>query len=119
MSNELALEFKVANLIASGIEIEQAIEAYRCLRANEGAHRCVFLQSTTGANAHELKGAMLVVFEASLEIDVGKSIELVHHDVDIVATDACAQYGDAFALIGTCDGVELTTFNITFFGFEM
>ena len=28
VSNELALEFKVANLIASGIEIEQAIEAY-------------------------------------------------------------------------------------------
>ena len=48
------------------------------------------MQSATGANAHELKCAMGVVFEASLEIDVGKSIELVHHDVDVVATDACA-----------------------------
>ena len=77
------------------------------------------MQSATGANAHELKGAMLVVFVASFEIDVGKSIELVHHDVDIVATDAGAQYGDAFALIGASDGVALTPLNITFFGFEM
>ena len=77
------------------------------------------MQSATGANAHELKCAMGFVFEASLEIDVGKSIELVHHDVDVVASDACGEHGEALALIGSGDGVKLAIAYLTLLAIEM
>ena len=54
-----------------------------------------------------------------LEVDVGKGIKFVHDNVDVVATDACAQYGDALALVCTGDGMELAALYFAFLRVEM
>ena len=56
---------------------------------------------------------------ALLEVDVGECIQLVHHDVDVVATDARAEDCDAFALIRACDGMELATLYLAFLAVEV
>ena len=62
---------------------------------------------------------MLGFLLAGVIIDVGERVELVCYDIDIVATDTMALHGDALALIGACDGVELTTAHLALLGVEM
>ena len=54
-----------------------------------------------------------------LEVDVGKCIKLVHDDVDVVATDACAQHCDALTLVGASNAVELAALYFAFLRIEM
>lgn len=54
-----------------------------------------------------------------LEVDVFQSVELVHHDVNIVASYSCALNGDAFALIGAGNGMEFTAFHLALFLFKV
>ena len=50
---------------------------------------------------------MLFFFLTCGIVDVGQRVELVDHDVDVVATDAMRLAGDALAFIHTSNGVEL------------
>lgn len=56
---------------------------------------------------------------ARLEIDVRQCIKFVDHDVDVVASDTCAQDCDTFTLVAASDGMELATFHLTLLTFEM
>ena len=51
---------------------------------------------------------MLVILFASLIIDVGKCVELIGHDVDVVAADTMTLGSDALALVHAGDSVKLT-----------
>ena len=62
---------------------------------------------------------MAVFLGAGVIVDVGQSVELVHHYVYVVAAYAVALAGDALAFVGAGDGVELTTLNIAFYCVEM
>ena len=55
---------------------------------------------------------MLGLLLARIIINVGEGIELVGHNVDIVAADAMTLAGDALAFIHTSDGVELAARNL-------
>ena len=51
---------------------------------------------------------MLVILFASLIIDVGKCVELIGYDIDVVASDTMTLGCYALALIHTGDGMKLT-----------
>ena len=95
--------------------IEQAIEANALHRGDIGSRWSLGLQTTAGANAHKREGAVLALLGACGEIDVGQCVELIHHNVDVVATNTRRNHRDAFALVGTCNGFELAAFHFTFF----
>ena len=46
-------------------------------------------QMKVPTGAHHLELAELGLYFARLEVDVGQGVEFVHHDVDVVAPDAC------------------------------
>ena len=62
---------------------------------------------------------MLALLGACGEIDVGQCVELIHHNVDVVASDACGEHGEALALIGSGDGVKLAIAYLTLLAIEM
>lgn len=72
-------------------------------------------QTATGADSHDGEAAELVFFHAGREIYVGACVELIEHDVDIVASDACALHGDSLSFVIAGDGVELTVLHVTFY----
>ena len=62
-----------------------------------------------------MSGLVLAFFE----IDVCEGIKLVHHDIDVVATDARTQASDAFALVCAGNCMKLTAFYLAFLRVEM
>ena len=103
MLGESILQSKVAHLISSGIEVEQPIEANALLAYDECTYGGVFLQSTTGANTHNLQRGLLCLLGASSKVDIDQRVQLVDHNIYIVAANASAGHSDALALVLTCD----------------
>ena len=62
---------------------------------------------------------MLRLLRAGREINVRQGIELVHHDVDVVAADTRAERRDALAFILSGDGVKLPVRRLTLLAVEM
>ena len=62
---------------------------------------------------------MLRFFGAGSEVDVLQRIQLVDHDVNIIASYTGALYGDSLALICTGDGVEFAAGNLALLGLEV
>ena len=53
------------------------------------------------------------------EVDVLQRIQLVNHDVNIIASYTGALHGDSLAFICSGDGVEFAAGNLAFFLLEM
>ena len=62
---------------------------------------------------------MLIFLLSRLIVDIGQRVEFVHHDVDIVAAYTMTLHRDALTLVGTSDGVELTTADVALLCVEM
>ena len=62
---------------------------------------------------------MLRFFGAGSEVDVLQCIQLVDHDVNIIASDSGALHGDSLALICSGDGVEFAAGNLALLGLEV
>ena len=116
---ELGLQLQVATGVAARIEVEQAVEADALDAGDIGAGRRLGLQSATSAHADEGQRAVHGALRAGGEVDVGQGVELVHHDVDVVAADARGEGRDALALVGARDGVELAALDLTLHGVEV
>ena len=56
---------------------------------------------------------------ASLEVDVSQCVNLVHHDVDVVAADAGRDNRYALALVCAGNGAELAALNGALLGLEV
>ena len=54
-----------------------------------------------------------------LEIDIRQGVELVHHDIDIVAADAGAKCRDALAFVQSGDRMELSVARLALLTVEM
>ena len=106
--------WQVANLVAVSIVVEQAIEANALDGGDETTRGGERLQATTSADTHDGEGAVFILLSASVEVDVGKGIQFGHHNVDIVAADARGEHGDAFALISSCNAMELAAAHFAF-----
>ena len=52
-------------------------------------------------------------------VSVGKGVEFVDDDIDVVAADAVTLTSDTFAFIHTSDGVELTAADLALLRVEM
>ena len=62
---------------------------------------------------------MFVLCNTFFEVDVGKSIKLVHHNIDIVGAYSCRQNRNPFALVGACMCYELTVLNFALYIVEV
>ena len=116
---ESLFEFEVAHLVTTCIVVQQTIEANTLYAGYETASRRVGLQTATSSNAYHGKGAMLGLLLAGVIIDVGKGVEFVSYDIDIVATYTVALNGDTLTFIHTCDGVELAARNLALLRVEV
>ena len=89
MVKQRALQLQVTHGVASGIEIKKSVEADRFLRTDVCPYGSVRLESSACADAHYLKLCEMFFFLSGVEIDVGKGVNLVHRNVDVVASDTC------------------------------
>lgn len=62
---------------------------------------------------------MLRLFSTGLKVDVCQGIEFIHHNIYIVATDACAECRYAFPLVLAGYGVKLPVAYLAFLRVEM
>ena len=67
------------------------------------------MKTAASADAHHRQRAMLFTFGTGAIVNVGQRVEFVGNDIDIVASDAVRLAGNAFAFVGTSDGMEFTT----------
>ena len=116
---ESLFELEVADLITPSIVVQQSVETYTLYAGHKTAGWSEGLQTATGANAHHRQYAMLVFLRASLIVDVGKCVEFVGHDVDVVTSDTMTLTSDALAFIGASDGMELTALHLALFRIEV
>ena len=116
---ELLFETEVANAVAAGIEVEQAVEADALDTGHEGAFGCFGLEATTGAYAHDFKTAQRGFDGSAGEVDVGERVNLVEHDVNVVTANTGRHHGDALAGIGAGDGVKLATLHVALAAVKM
>ena len=77
------------------------------------------MQTTARADAYQFQLAEFGLFFTGLEVDVCQGVQFVHHNVDIVATDARGDYRDAFAFVCTGYGLEFAAFYLAFFVLEV
>ena len=101
------------------VPVEHTVEADGDVAQDVASERDVGLCRAAGADAQDLERPMLCFGQAGLEIDVCKCVELGHHDVDVVGADAVRQGGDSFAMVGSCDGVELARALVELYGVEI
>ena len=111
--------FEVADAVAVGIVVEQTVEAYALDAGYVGAEGGVGLETSACAYTYEGELTECGVVLAGLEIDVGKSIELVDNDINVVTAYTCGEDGDAFAVVCACNGVELAGTDFVFATFEV
>ena len=116
---ECLFQLEVADVVTSCVVVEQAVEADALHAGDERSQRSFWLKAATSADADNRECAMPGLVVTLLEVDVGERVKLVHHDVDVVATDARAEDRNAFALVGACDGVELAALNLAFLRLEV
>ena len=112
-------QLQVADLVAAGIVVQEAVEADALDGGDEGARGREGLKAAAGADAHAGQRTVLRILLACLVVDIGQRVQLGHHDVDIVAADAVALAGDALAAVGAGDGVELAALHLTFHRVEV
>ena len=112
--HEGLLKGEVAHGVAASVEVEQPVEADALDAGHPSAHGRVGLQTATGAYAHQFQLAQRGAHGAGVEVDVGQGVEFVHHDVNVVAAYARRHHGDAFALVGACDGAKLAALHCAF-----
>ena len=110
---ERLLHGDVADYISTCVIVQQTIKADAFHGGDERSRWCERLEASAGAYAHHCERTMLVALLAGLVVDGGKGVELVDHDVDVVAAYAVALAGDALALVRAGDGVELTVSDLT------
>ena len=91
MTGESLFHIKVADVVAACIVVEQAVEANALHAGNKGSQGCFGLQTSTSSDTDKGERPMLGLVLTLLEIDVGEGIQLVHHDVEVVAADAMTE----------------------------
>ena len=65
------------------------------------------LKGSGGADAHHSECAVMILYLAGVEVDVGERVELVDHDVDIVGPYAMTQAHDGLSFVCSAYCVEL------------
>ena len=89
MLHKSLLYLQVTHLVAACIVVQQAVKAYRCACINHITHLYVGLQSSRCSQTHECQLTLLLLHLACLEVNVCKSIQLRHRDIDVTDTDTC------------------------------
>ncbi len=100
------LEFKVGNFVASGVVVENTVKSYGLFGYYRGAELEFGLQGSRCAYAHHSEASQVVANLASVEVDVGESVELVDYYVDVVRAYAVGQAHDGLASVCAAYGVE-------------
>ena len=110
---------QVGHAVAVVIKIEQAVETDAHLAGHESAHGSERLESAASAETYNLEPAQLRLQGAGVEVNVRQRIQLVQHNVNIVASDTGGNDRNAFAPEGAGHGAELAAADIAFTGVKM
>ena len=116
---EFLFKLQVADSIAVGIEIQNAVEAGTFLSHYEIADAEFGLQSTRSADTNHGESAVLGFHGARFEINIGQSVKLRNHYLDVVGTDAVRYAHQLFAFVSACNGAEFAALNGIIDGVEV
>ena len=64
-------------------------------------------------------GLVQVCLQRGVAEAVHQSVQLIHHNVYVVASDTRRQHGEALPLVATCDGVKLSAGDVAFDTIEL
>ena len=119
MLTESLLHRYITHHVTSCIVVQQAIKADALHGGHKTARWRERLQTATGTDAYHRECAMLVFLHTRGIVDISQRIKLVDHDINIITTYAVTLNGDALALIGTGNSMELTTAYLVLYRIEM
>ena len=100
--------------VAVLVVVQQIVEPDAEGRDNDAIDRNIGLETAAGAEADDGQDGFVLVDGAGLKVDIGKGIELVEHNIDIVWTNACAHNRDAFGAYIACVGNKFAVLRTVF-----
>lgn len=100
------------------VEVHQSVESKAVFGGDGRQDGNVGLQGAAGADTHDVEGAVFRLHLHCLEVDIGESIQLVHHDVNIVGAHAGGEGADAFSAQGAGVGHQFAVLPADFDGVE-
>lgn len=115
---EVMFKLKVGDIVASGVVVEYAVKTYRLLGNHGGSEFEFGLEGAGCADTYHVKGTMVRLDFASLEVDIGQSVQFVDDDIDIVGAYTVAKTHDWLAAIGATDSVKLSRLDFKGTGVE-
>ena len=104
---ECFFHLEVTHIVTSCVVVQQSVKANAFNRSDEAASGGEGLQTAAGTDTYHCERAVLGLLFTGVVVDICQRVELVGYDVNVVTPDTVALGGDALALIGTCNGVEL------------
>ncbi len=78
------------------------------MREDERAERDVRLYRSGSSDADYVERTLLRLRLTGREVNIDKSVKLVHNDVDIVRSDTCGKHGYPYALVFSRYGYKFT-----------
>ena len=115
---ESLLKVEVADAVACGVVVQEAIESDALHRGYECAERCLWLQASAGADTDKCQRAVGIFLCAGVEVDIGEGVELVDYDIYIVGTYAVADTHYRFAGIRAAYGAKFARLHFKSAGIE-
>ena len=85
---ESLLHLGHGHFLAVAIPVHHPVEPDRNVRQDIGTQRDIGVKGAGSADAQDLEGPVLRLYFAGGEIHVSQGVQLGHHDVDIVRSDA-------------------------------
>ena len=119
MLTESLLHRYITHHVTSCIVVQQAVKTDALHGGNKTACWRERLQTATGTDANHSERTMLILLHTGIVVDISQRIKLVDHDINIITTYAVTLNGDALALIGTGNSMELTTAYLMLYRIEM
>ena len=106
MSLESLLDFRHSYLLPVSIPVQETVTGDRHMREHKRSARYLRLDCARGPDPDDVRAAMLRLHFPGLEINVGKGIKLIHHDIDVVSTDSGRKSGHPDTFIFSCHRYE-------------
>ena len=112
MFNKGLLDSEVADIVAACIVVKQAVEAHRGTRKDSLANLNILLQGSRSTQSQQSELLELILDLSGGKVDIGQSIQLRNHDVDVVGADTRGERSHTTSLVRAGDGLELAACHV-------
>ena len=96
MCNKITQYLFLFLVIIIPVKMKQVINAKPMRARYKAIHRNILLQGTACAYAEYLQRSQLRFYRSRCKINIGKRIQFVHHDINIIGTDTGRHNRDSF-----------------------